>query len=112
MADQELVEILKQGVEVWNKWRSEHPKDVLDFSKVDLSGANLHEADPIGVILRGSDLSGTSLIGANLQGADLRNANMSEAILIEARIYRGELDAVILKGADIRDLEIMQDAGI
>jgi hypothetical protein len=38
MANQEHLNILKQGVDVWNKWRQEH----LDVQP-DLSGANLKE---------------------------------------------------------------------
>jgi uncharacterized protein YjbI with pentapeptide repeats len=40
MANQEQLEILKQGVEAWNKWRKEN-----GTIKVDLSGAVLSDAD-------------------------------------------------------------------
>jgi hypothetical protein len=40
MANQEYLDILKQGVEVWNKWREEHPDEV----EIDLSGADLGKA--------------------------------------------------------------------
>jgi hypothetical protein len=42
MANEEQLEILKQGVEAWNKWREDNPE-----IKIDLSGANLSEADLI-----------------------------------------------------------------
>ena len=61
MADEEHVALLKQGVEVWNKWRKENP-DI----RPDLSGADLTGAD-----LGGADLHGADLDGANLRGADL-----------------------------------------
>ena len=38
MANQEHVDILMQGVEVWNAWRKEHPGE-----EPDLSHANLRE---------------------------------------------------------------------
>jgi uncharacterized protein YjbI with pentapeptide repeats len=54
MANEEHLKILKQGVEQWNKWRSEHARwenairpDLgdADLSDVDLHGANLTSAD-------------------------------------------------------------------
>ena len=45
MANPEHLKILKQGVEVWNKWRMENPKieqpDKSRFVEVDLSEVNL-----------------------------------------------------------------------
>lgn len=101
MANQEYVAILKQGVEVWNKWRKEH-SDVrpdisgTNFSNINLSGTNfriaylqditlkntdLHDADLIGANLSGADLSNASLSGVRLIGADLSSANLTEADL-------------------------------
>jgi len=64
MANQEQVEILKQGIEIWNQWRNNNPDVKLDLSRADLSGANLS----------GADLSGADLSGANLSGATLARA--------------------------------------
>jgi len=52
MANEEQLAILRQGVEVWNEWRTEN----LDV-EVDLSGANLSGAD-----LARADLSGSSFL--------------------------------------------------
>ena len=41
MANQEHLDILKQGVEVWNNWNSKH---YLNKVKPDLRGANLAHA--------------------------------------------------------------------
>jgi len=38
MANPEHLAILKQGVEQWNKWRSQHPEVVANFSEAGLSG--------------------------------------------------------------------------
>ena len=46
MANEEQLAILKQGVEVWNKWKEENR--LID---IDLSGANLGEAILPGVHL-------------------------------------------------------------
>ena len=51
MANPEHVEILKRGVEVWNKWREENPDVKPDLSYADLRGANLDNADLSGVSL-------------------------------------------------------------
>ena len=41
MANQEHVDRLLQGVEVWNQWRQKNPKINPDLIDVDLSGALL-----------------------------------------------------------------------
>ncbi len=54
MAHQKHLDILKQGVRVWNQWREENPETRPDLMQADLREANL-------------DL-------ANLNGAHLQNA--------------------------------------
>ena len=62
MANEEHVALLKQGVEVWNKWREENPDIRPDLSEADLTGANLARREPAtGADLRGADLSGANL---------------------------------------------------
>ena len=56
MANPEHLKILKQGVEVWNKWRRGNP-DI----RPDLSEANLTEADLVDANLKGADLKETRL---------------------------------------------------
>ena len=71
MANSEQWEILKQGVDVWNKWRDENPG-----FQVDLFGADLSQAD-----LKEANLSGADLRQADLWKADLWKADLSEADL-------------------------------
>ena len=40
MANPDQLGILKQGVEVWNRWRKEHPEIVVDFSRTVLRQAH------------------------------------------------------------------------
>ncbi len=60
MANPEHLEILKQGVEQWNKWRKEHPDVVPYLSEGDLAGAKLVEANLIRARLFRANLSGRS----------------------------------------------------
>lgn len=43
MANREHLEILKQGVEAWNKWRQEHLEIQPNFIDADLNGAELSD---------------------------------------------------------------------
>ena len=70
MANQEQLEILKQGVKAWNKWREQEPE-----TEVDLSGANLGKANLGGVYLGGANLSRAHLNEAYLVGAKLSRSN-------------------------------------
>jgi hypothetical protein len=69
MANQEQLEILRQGVEKWNEWRSQYPDQMIDLSEAVLIGAKLS----------GADLSSAALIGADLSGANLHGANLGLA---------------------------------
>jgi len=97
MANQEHLDILKQGVDVWNRWKENHPE--ID---VDLSQASLRKA-----ILRGINLSGTNLIGADLTGADLawailNRSNLSHADLSESNLTLSVLIETNLSEATLR----------
>lgn len=74
MANQQHLDILRQGVEVWNQWRREY-KNV----EPDLSGANLTSVDLSDAILGKADLRGTNLSRAYLYRAVLSTAYLNEA---------------------------------
>lgn len=116
MANQEQLEILKQGVEVWNKWRKENNETEIDLSGVDLHGKNLNEIDLSfgdlsnanlqGAKLVQADLYGISLIdaelsNANLSKSDLRKANLAQAKLCRANLRETDLDGTDLSIADL-----------
>lgn len=95
MANEEQLAILNQGVEVWNKWRGENPKERIDLSHADLSDANLSPASLSHANLLRANLSDANLrlavlVGAKLSHADLRGANLSDANLSDATL--GEVD--------------------
>ena len=91
MANQEQLDILKKGVQVWNQWRKEHP-DI----HPDLRGADLRSAD-----LRGADLCGADLRSANIWGATLRGARLRSARLRSARLRNADLRSVCLSNAEL-----------
>jgi uncharacterized protein YjbI with pentapeptide repeats len=99
MANEEQLSILKQGVEVWNKWRDENRTVEIDLSrahliKVDLTEANFSEAN-----LSEADLSEANLSRAEFRQANLEQANLSGAILSDAYLGAAHLSGAILRGA-------------
>jgi uncharacterized protein YjbI with pentapeptide repeats len=83
-------------VQVWNRWREEHPG-----VRPDLRGADLSETDLSGANLIGADLSRALLIQAHLSRADLTGARLGEAHLGEAI-----LDGAILNEADLEEANL------
>ncbi|HYP41357.1 MAG TPA: toll/interleukin-1 receptor domain-containing protein [Chloroflexia bacterium] len=105
MANPEHVELIKQGVEVWNKWREEHQDapPILagaDLAGVGLTGANLNRAYLVranlnGAILNKADLTWANLTLADLNGAVLNKADLSHAILGHTKFLAVDLRSVI-----------------
>ena len=54
MANQQYIDLLRQGVKAWNAWRQENPTEVPDLNETDLGAV---------------DLSGANLSRVNLSGA-------------------------------------------
>ena len=81
MANPEHLKILKQGVEVWNKWRHEFPGIVPD-----LKGATLNDAD-----LSGANLTNTLLSNAELRKAKCSYADFSGAVLASAHFFKSQM---------------------
>lgn len=123
MANPEHLEILDQGVSVWNKWKLERRRDHLrrpdlsfaqlqqrDLQEVDFRGVNLMFVALQDCDLRRARLGGAWLTGANLQAdlrlanfrdADLNRANLSGADLRAADFFHANLDDADLSGAEL-----------
>jgi hypothetical protein len=127
MGNPKHLEILKQGVEVWNKWRSENRETYPDLRGADLSGADLRGADLSDVdlsraFLSRADLSrvflsftnliSAILISANLRGADLSDADLSFANFSWAHLQDADFTDAILIGTVFADTDLSEVKGL
>src|SRR6266702_328915 len=110
MANRKQLDILKQGVEVWNNWKWKN----LGFSSgirakfarskyllLDQFGANSIQADLSRANLSGANLSRANLSYTNLFKADLSRANLSGANLSGTDLHSADLRQANLRGADL-----------
>jgi hypothetical protein len=98
MANQEHLDILGNGVAIWNAWRK-HEIDAwpdLGVANPNLSGANLS-----GKHLREANLTNANLLGADLTLADLTQSSLDGANLSRANLYASDLSGAKLIGADL-----------
>jgi hypothetical protein len=120
MVDQEHLDILKQGVEVWNKWREVHLDIKPDLSGADLSYTDLRNADfsytklshtdlkfanLVEAYLTHSDLSHANLIGVPLIDADLSYSNLSHTLFVESRLKHADLSYTNLNKAQTNETD-------
>src|SRR3954447_11518823 len=100
MADTHHLDILRQGVAIWNRGMNENPDVKPDLRQAnlhgDLSRINLNSAD-----LEGTDLTGAKLIGADLSGAFGPGADFSSARLKGANFQEGRFTSARFDGANL-----------
>lgn len=107
MANPEHLDILKQGVEVWNRWRKNHPDFKPDLCNAKLSGLELcHNLNLTGANLSGSDLSDSRLMMAELTGANLSRADLCRADLSSASLVGATLSGAFLFRAKATDADL------
>jgi len=105
MANPEHLAILKQGVEVWNKWREatfERP----DLSEIVLLGIPLSGANLKGVNFMKADLSSVDFRGADLRGANFQDADLSEADLRKVQLTNADIRSANLTNTDLRGADL------
>jgi uncharacterized protein YjbI with pentapeptide repeats len=91
MANEEHLQIIRQGVAAWNKWRQKNPELIPDLREANLKGASLSEAN----------LSEANLCKANLLKANLKQANLREANLRETNFEQADLSGANLEQANL-----------
>jgi hypothetical protein len=107
MANEEQLSILKQGVNVWNKWREENQHASIDLYGADLMHSNCSKANLSGTNLTGSYLTGANLTDANLYKASLDDAAFDNAILTGADLSAAHLWGVDLSRADLVSAKLL-----
>lgn len=128
MANPEHLEILKQGVGIWNQWREKNPEikpnlEGSDFSNKDFRGINFDdvnfseakfnacdlrdarfmEADLFSVFFRQTNLQNSNFEATYLWGATFKNVNLQSTILRFADLRNATFQNVVLTGANLND---------
>ncbi len=101
MANAQHVEIFRQGVAAWNRWRSENPRLTPDLREVESPGAALEEVDLSRALLIDANLKDAKLSRARLDKAILGAADLSGADLTNAGLTGAELHGALLEGANL-----------
>lgn len=111
MANDEHVEVVRQGAEAVAEWGRLHPGVRLDLSGAQLSRAHLQNADLTDSHLAGANLLQANLIGAQLSGADMSESSCLFAIclganLSGARLYRAKLMGACFLSSDLSGADL------
>lgn len=128
MANPKHLNILKKGVNSWNKWiwrqllrNSERIKPDLseanlsgtllesaylngaNLSKTNFNNADLSSADLRGADLKRADFGGARLVWTNFDGADLSGANF-----YRAKLFKAHFNGAILSGANLSEADLSE----
>jgi uncharacterized protein YjbI with pentapeptide repeats len=106
MPNQTHFEMVKQGVETWNKWREENPEIEPDLSDVDFSGLKLNNANLSDADLRRTNLKNTDFRGANLVRADLRASNINQTSFNLAKLREANFSESYLRKSDLIEADL------
>lgn len=99
----QLLFLLSQGVEIWNKWKAITVRlnKLVDLSGVDLSEGYFPKINLHRVNLEKANLVGTNFSGGFLHQANLKHANLTGANLSNTDLYKTDLSWANLMGADL-----------
>ncbi|MEM8721795.1 MAG: pentapeptide repeat-containing protein [Cyanobacteria bacterium P01_G01_bin.39] len=92
MTNEEQLKILKQGVEVWNRWRQDNPEITPDLSELDLA----HEDFILLELSNGTFGSNSGLIIINMSQANFRNVDFSGASLSNVDFQESDFSGATL----------------
>jgi uncharacterized protein YjbI with pentapeptide repeats len=128
LANDEHLDILKQGADAWNLWRKSRSQEGRlrpDLTSADLSGWDLRRYDLTDTILNYCDLSranlslcfaiyseliSTNLQGANLDGVVLQSSRLIDTNLRDATLRGADLRAATMVGADLTNCDLTGSA--
>src|SRR6266699_2161661 len=105
MADQQQLDLLLQGVDTWNIWRTHQVEARPNLYKANLSEATLFGANLSGANLSEATLFGANLSSANLSGADLFGTNLSSANLSGANLSGARTRMTMFGNVDLRKVK-------
>ena len=101
MADEDLLQAVRQGARAIAAWRERFPNAALD-----LAGANLRRAELVRASLNGAVFRDANLEWADFRWADLINADLSGANLVRADFHKADLSGANLSGANLADCNL------
>lgn len=108
MANPEHVEILKQGVEVWNKWREENPKEIPNLSECEISPDTLKNAKAFAKTDSSQrvELYVVNFSGANLNQTKFYLCNLDSAYFTDASLDYASFNDVVLRFANFSNASL------
>ncbi len=100
MANSKHVEILKQGIEVWNRWREDNPDVRPELRRIDFRGIfGEYGTNLRGINFSRTHLEGSSLFRINLNKANLKDANIRSVHFMGVNLREANLEGAWLSGS-------------
>ena len=96
MAEQKHVDVLREGVFSWNRWRFDNPDIRPDLINMGHFKGDLKHANMSGV-----DLTSTCLMGQNLYKTDFTDAILNDVTLSQARLIETNFKNADLTGSRV-----------
>src|SRR3954462_4559391 len=106
MAAPEHLIVLTQGKDSWNRWRDEHPDEVPDLRRVDLSNQDVSGFNFSKALFAESNLEKAKLTESDLRWANLWNVKLADADLNMARFNGADLSDADIRDAHLIDVQL------